>query len=51
MIDYDDPKYRKEERVQRLINKWHFTREEAEAVVRVVIRTKEMPSDSSIQQG
>jgi len=39
-IDYLDPKWRFEERVERLIRKG-CTREEAEAIVRNVIETKE----------
>lgn len=39
-VDLTDPKYRYEERVERLINKG-LTRKEAEEVVTTVIKTKE----------
>jgi hypothetical protein len=39
-VDYTDPKYRMEERVQNLMNRGR-TREEAENIVKTVIDTKE----------
>lgn len=41
-IDFTDPKWRYDERVQRLMNRGR-TKEEAEEIVRDVIRTKENP--------
>lgn len=43
-LDYIDPKWNFEERVQRLMNKWHMTRAEAEETVKRVIRDKESAS-------
>jgi hypothetical protein len=41
-VDIHDPKYRFDERVQRLINRGR-TKEEAEDIVKDVILTKEQP--------
>jgi hypothetical protein len=42
MIDYTEPRWRLLERVQRLVDRGR-TREEAEDIVRKVIREKENP--------
>lgn len=43
-IDFSDPKWRLEERVQNLMNRGR-TREEAEDIVKYVIETKEQPEE------
>jgi len=42
MVDYTDPQWRFEERVNNLVKKGR-TRKEAEEIVKYVIETKEMP--------
>jgi hypothetical protein len=48
MIDLKDPKWRFEERVQRLENRGR-TRKEAEEIVKYVIETKEQPEDQCLK--
>jgi hypothetical protein len=45
MVDFSDPQWRFEERVQRLVDRGR-TKTEAEEIVRTVITTKEITHDS-----
>jgi predicted Ser/Thr protein kinase len=48
MIEFTDPRYRFEERVQRLVNRGR-TQQEAEEIVKYVIETKEQPEEQCLK--